>query len=91
LHNYTFCCIYISNYNILYLYLIKSLYLFYLLDNYENQLIWDSLSSEQKLSYQAEANKRNLENRYSEVKYIQNSEERLNVLKDGLRELKYQV
>ncbi|RIA80209.1 hypothetical protein C1645_838618 [Glomus cerebriforme] len=59
-------------------------------NNDDNQLIWDSLSSEQKSSYQLDANRRNIENRYSEVKFIQNSEERLNVLKDGLRELKYQ-
>ncbi|EXX60118.1 uncharacterized protein OCT59_002610 [Rhizophagus irregularis] len=59
-------------------------------NNYESRLMWDLMSSEQKLSYQAEANKRNLENCYSEVKYIQNSDERISVLKDGLRELKYQ-
>jgi hypothetical protein len=51
--------------------------------------MWDSLSSEQKLAYQIKANQHNLENRYSKVEYIENSEERLNALKDGLRELKY--
>ncbi|CAG8497436.1 8146_t:CDS:2 [Funneliformis caledonium] len=54
------------------------------------QVIWDSLDSEQKLSYQVIANQHNLEHRYSEVKYISNPEERLNTLKDGLRELKHQ-
>jgi hypothetical protein len=85
--NYTVLKVYI--YNIFPLYNIYILLIF--LDNYESRLMWDLMSSEQKLSYQAEANKRNLENCYSEVKYIQNSDERISVLKDGLRELKYQV
>jgi len=46
---------------------------------------------EQNKLYQVKANQYNLEHRYSEIKYIKNSEERLNALKDGLKELKYQV
>ncbi|CAG8664398.1 9202_t:CDS:2 [Rhizophagus irregularis] len=56
----------------------------------KNFTAFNMFVEDSKLRGKTEANKRNLENCYSEVKYIQNSDERISVLKDGLRELKYQ-